>query len=42
MLEKCVLAVAGAEAKEACGTDQLYSGLEAGIEGGIHAVRLLL
>ena len=41
MLEKCVLVVTGEEAKEACGTEQLYSGLYAGIEGGIHAVQLL-
>ena len=41
MLEKCVLALTGAEAKEACGMEQLYGGLEAGIEGGIHTVRLL-
>jgi hypothetical protein len=38
---KCVLLVAGGEAKESCGVDQLYAGLEAGIEGGIHAMRLL-
>ena len=41
MLAKCVLVVTGAEAKEACRTEQLYGGLEAGIEGGTHAVRLL-
>ena len=31
MLAKCVLAVTGEEAKEACGTEQLCGGLEAGI-----------
>jgi hypothetical protein len=38
---KCVLFVSVGEAKEACGVDQLCVGLEAGIEGGIHAMRLL-
>ena len=38
---KCVLTVMGAEAKEACGTEQICGGLEVGIEGGVHAVRLL-
>jgi hypothetical protein len=33
--------VAGAEAKEACGINQLYASLEAGIEGGIHAMQAL-
>ena len=41
MLEKCVLAVTRAEAKEACWMDQLCGGLEVRIEGGIYAVRLL-
>ena len=41
MLEKCVLAVMGADSKEACVTYQLCRGLEDGIEGGIHAVHLL-
>ena len=36
---KTVLVVAGAEAKEECGDEQLCAGLEAGIEGGIHAAR---
>ena len=39
--EKCVLLVTGSEAKEACKTEQLCSGLEAGIEWGIHVMRLL-
>jgi hypothetical protein len=29
------------QAKEACGIDQLCAGLEAGIEGGIHAMQAL-
>ena len=41
MLAKCVLVVTGAEAKEACRTEQLCGGQEAGIEGGIHMVWLL-
>ena len=41
MVEKYVLVVIGAEAKETCRTEQLYGGLEAEIEGGIHAVRIL-
>jgi hypothetical protein len=40
-IAKCVLKVAGSEAKEACGTDQLCAGLEAAIEGGIHSVNHL-
>ena len=42
MLGKCVLVVTEAEAKEACRTEQLCGGLEMWIEGGIHALRLLL
>jgi hypothetical protein len=34
--------VAGSEAKEACYIDQLCAGLEACIEGGIHAMQNLL
>ena len=41
ILEKCVLAVTGAEAKKACGTEQLCKGLVTGIEGAIHVMRLL-
>ena len=41
MMEKCLLRVAGPEAKAACGTTQLAGGLEAGIEGAIHAMRIL-
>ena len=32
----CVLQVSVLEAKAECGVDQLWAGLEAGIEGGIH------
>ena len=40
-MEKCLLRVAGPEAKAACGTTQLAGVLEAGIEGAIHAMRVL-
>ena len=40
LLAKCLLRVSGQEAKTACGTDQLEGGVEAGIEGAIHAARL--
>ena len=36
-----MLVVTGAEAKEACGKEQFYSGIEAGIEGGVHMVRIM-
>ena len=38
LIAKCVTHAAGAEAKNACDTDQLYAGLEAGIEGGMHDI----
>ena len=41
MLAKCVLAVTMAETKEACGMEKLCGGMEAVIEGRIHAVWLL-
>ena len=41
LLAKCVLKVAGTEAKEECGSDQLCAGLEAGINGAVHAVRAM-
>ena len=40
-MAKCLLRVAGTEAKAACGMTQLAGGLEAGIEGAIHAMRVL-
>ena len=40
LLAKCLLRVSGQEAKVACGTEQLAGGVEAGIEGAIHAARL--
>ena len=40
MMVKFILRVAGLEAKRACGTTQLAGGLEAGIEGNIHAMRV--
>ena len=41
MMAKCLLRVDGPEAKAACGTTQLAGGLEAGIEGAIHAICVL-
>ena len=41
MMAKCLLRVAGPEAKADCGTMQLAGGVEAGIEGAIHAMRVL-
>ena len=41
MMAKCLLKVARTEAKAACGTTQLAGGLEAGIEGAIHGMRVL-
>ena len=41
MMVKCLLRVAGLEAKATCSTPQLVVGLEAGIEGAIHAMRVL-
>ena len=38
---KCLLKVAGPEAKAACVTTQLAGGLVAGIEGAIHTMRVL-
>ena len=37
LFEKVVISLAGADVQLACGTDQLCSGLKAGIEGGIHS-----
>ena len=41
IMAKCLLRVAGPEAKAACGMAQLAGGLEAGIEGAIHAMHVL-
>ena len=41
LLDKCLLRVAGTDAKAACGTTQIAGGAEAGIEGDIHAMRIL-
>ena len=37
-ISKCALTAGGADAKAACGSDQLCAGLEAGIEGGIGVI----
>ena len=41
LMAKCLLQVTGPEAKAACGTAQLAGGVEAGIEGGMHAMCIL-
>ena len=41
LMEKCILRVTGKESKAACGTGKLSGRVEAGIEGGINAMRLL-
>ena len=41
MMAKCLLRVAGPEAKATCSTTQLAGEVEAGIEGAIHAMRVL-
>ena len=41
MMAKCLLQVAGPEETAACGTTQLAVGVEAGIEGAIHVMRVL-
>ena len=41
LMTKCLLWVTEQEEKATCGTGQLANGVEAGIEGGIHAMRLL-
>ena len=38
---KCILEVDGSEYKESCGMEHICGGMEAGIEGGIRAMRLL-
>ena len=37
LLAKCVLKVAGAKAKDACGNAHLCAGFKTGIEGAVHA-----
>ena len=39
MTANVVLEVTGGEAKSACGKAQLFAGLEAGIDGVVHAVK---
>ena len=41
MMAKCLLRVAGPEVKAAFGTTHLAGGVEAGIEGAIHDMRVL-
>ena len=41
LMAKCLLKITGPEAKSACGTTQILGGLESGIEGTIHAMRIL-
>ena len=41
LMAKCVLRVTGKEAKAACINEQLMGGVEAGIKGRIHDMRLL-
>ena len=41
VLGKAVALATCADLKEVCGTDQLCSGLQAGMEGAIHAVKEL-
>jgi hypothetical protein len=38
-IAKCALVVCGEDAKTSCGSTQLCAGLEAGIEGAMHAVK---
>jgi hypothetical protein len=40
-MAKTVIRLTGEDATDSCGTDQLCCGLEAGIEGGIHAAQKL-
>ena len=41
MMAKCLLQGTRQEAKAACGTEQLAGGVEEGIEGSIHSMRVL-
>ncbi len=38
LMGKCMTSITKCDIEEACGTDQLCSGVEAGIEGAIHAM----
>ena len=38
---ECILAMVVLEVKEAYGMDQIFRGLKAGIEGGIHVMQML-
>jgi hypothetical protein len=38
-IAKCILHVAGKDAKEACGIDQLCAGFKSGIEGAVHSMQ---
>ena len=40
-MAKCLLRVVGPESKASCGTTLLSGGVEEGIEGAIHAMRVL-
>ena len=40
-MAKCLLRVAGSEAKASCGTTQIVGGVKAEIEGAIHTMRVL-
>ena len=41
MMAKCLMRVAGPEAKAIYGTTNIAGGVEAGIEGAIHNLRVL-
>eukprot|EP00957_Ditylum_brightwellii_P140455 10701302-Ditylum_brightwellii.AAC.1 len=41
MMGKCIIAVCGEDATQACGIQQLCSGLKAGIEGAVHTMNQL-
>ena len=41
LMAKCVLKVTGQGGNEVCGTDELFGGICAGFEGGIHTMRLV-
>ena len=41
LMAKCLLRVAGPEAKASCGATHLAGGVEVGVEGAIHAMSVL-